>query len=214
MARSYRIALDVDLLEGISKRLEAVTPERLSAAVVTSINAVTERTFEFSRERMIAGINLSDSYLRRRMSVDQATRSRPEGTITASGAKTDITILGRYGAQAVIGKDRSRKGKGNKALGIAPGYKQEGVTVSVTTGSQKNFATGFLLPLRKGDIAGGNGFGVFTRSKGSKRIQNRLGPSVYQLFAANLDAASYEAEEDLATTLLVEIDKNIELDGK
>lgn len=202
------VDLDINALDGFSLGISNLSAERLGALAVETVNAVAGRTYDLSRERMVAGINLTDEYLRQRMSIELASNGKAEASIIASGAKNDTTVLGRFDAKPNVVPNRSRKGKrkGNAALGIAPGSRQLGVTVQVTRGSTKDFQFGFLLPLKRGTQSGGNGFGVFTRKPGSKNITHRYGPSVYQLFAAQIKLLDEEVNDDLETTLGKQID--------
>jgi hypothetical protein len=72
------------------------------------------------------------------MTLQHATPGKPVASITASGARNAITVLGRYDAKPVIvANNKGRPGKGNKALGIPSGQKQAGVTVEVTRGERQ-----------------------------------------------------------------------------
>ena len=168
MARDYALKIDATQVQKLGERLGQVTGEEIGRASVTALNEVVDRTYELARDKMIAGINLTDDYLRRRMTLQHATPGKPVASITASGARNATTVLGRYDAKPVIVvNNKGRPGKGNKALGIPPGQKQAGVTVEVTRGqiSDGFVPRGFLLPLNRGTEAGGNGFGVFARSR-------------------------------------------------
>lgn len=208
MARDYALKIDAAQVVKLGERLAQVSGEEIVRASVTALNEVVDRTYELARDKMIAGINLTDDYLRRRMTLQHATPGKPVASITASGARNATTVLGRYDAKPVIvANNKGRPGKGNKALGIPPGQKQAGVTVEVTRGqiSDGFVPRGFLLPLNRGTEAGGNGMGVFARTKDGK-LRHRYGPSVYQLFAYQVERIVNDVADDLEDTLAEQVD--------
>lgn len=208
MARDYALKIDAAQVVKLGERLAQVSGEEIGRASVTALNEVVDRTYELARDKMIAGINLTDDYLRRRMTLQHATPGKPVASITASGARNATTVLGRYDAKPVIvANNKGRPGKGNKALGIPPGQKQAGVTVEVTRGNVSDgfVPRGFLLPLNRGTEAGGNGMGVFARTKDGK-LRHRYGPSVYQLFAYQVERIVNDVADDLEDTLAEQVD--------
>lgn len=212
MSKSIQLKVDIRQVEGFADRLGRLSGRELGEAAVDALNEVVERAYEFGRDRMTQGINLSDEYVRERMQVDKATQGRPEATITAFGSRPNLTILGRYDAQArpvpVTSGRRSRSTGALRSV-IPAGQKQSGVTVGVSKGSRSFVERGFLLPLRRGTEAGGNGLGVFARNRAGKLL-HRYGPSVYQLFGFQIQTVSFAAEEDLAETLLDKADAAVE----
>lgn len=208
MARDYALKIDASQVVKLGERLAQASGEEIGRASVTALNEVVDRTYELARDKMIAGINLTDDYLRRRMTLQHATPGKPVASITASGARNATTVLGRYDAKPVIvANNKGRPGKGNKALGIPPGQKQAGVTVEVTRGNVSDgfVPRGFLLPLNRGTEAGGNGMGVFARTKDGK-LRHRYGPSVYQLFAYQVERIVNDVTDDLEDTLAEQVD--------
>lgn len=208
MARDYALKIDAAQVVKLGERLAQASGEEIGRASVTALNEVVDRTYELARNKMIAGINLTDDYLRRRMTLQHATPGKPVASITASGARNATTVLGRYDAKPVIvANNKGRPGKGNKALGIPPGQKQAGVTVEVTRGNVSDgfVPRGFLLPLNRGTEAGGNGMGVFARTKDGK-LRHRYGPSVYQLFAYQVERIVNDVTDDLEDTLAEQVD--------
>ena len=205
MARNYALQFDTAKLAALGEDLGGFAASDIGKARVTALNEVAERTDDLARDRITAGINLTDAYLRRRMVLTKATEGNPVAVITASGARDALTVLGRYDARPVIVANKSdAKRKGNAALGIAPGSRQLGVTVQVTRGKTSEVERGFLMPLRRGAEAGGNGFGVFARTRSGK-IAHRYGPSVYQLFAYQAGQILDEVSEDLENTMLTAV---------
>ena len=203
-ARTLALKIDTRELDTLRDRLGEMTGEEIGRATVTALNGVVDRAYELSRERMIAGINLSDDYLRRRMRVEHATKGKPVASITASGARDDMTVLGRFDAKPRAVPTKTQRPAGPRRVPVQPGQKQAGVTVSVTKGNADFIERGFMLPLKRGKEAGGNGFGVFARSRDGT-LKHRYGPSVYQLFAYQAQTVSYAAEEDLEETLIEQV---------
>ena len=203
-ARTLALKIDTRELDTLRDRLGEMTGEEIGRATVTALNGVVDRAYELSRERMIAGINLSDDYLRRRMRVEHATKGKPVASITASGARDDMTVLGRFDAKPRAVPTKTQRPAGPRRVPVQPGQKQAGVTVSVTKGNADFIERGFMLPLRRGTQAGGNGYGVFARSRDGT-LKHRYGPSVYQLFAYQVQTVSYAAEEDLEETLIEQV---------
>lgn len=205
--RNFALKLDTTQLEKLGDRLARATGEEIGQATVTSLNEVVDRTYDLARDRMIAGINLDDQYLRRRMTVKHATPGRPVAEITASGARNALTVLGRFDPRPVlVPTKRERTGaSGPRKLPIPFGMKQNGVLVEVRRNDLGDVEKGFLLPLRRGNEAGGNGLGVFTRSRDGK-LRNRYGPSVYQLFAHQVQGIVDDVTDDLEDTLAAQVD--------
>ena len=203
-ARTLALKIDTRELDTLRDRLGEMTGDEIGRATVTALNGVVDRAYELSRERMIAGINLSDDYLRRRMRVEHATKGKPVASITASGARNDMTVLGRFDAKPRAVPTKTQRPAGPRRVPVQPGQKQAGVTVSVTKGNADFIERGFMLPLKRGTEAGGNGFGVFARSRDGT-LKHRYGPSVYQLFAYQAQTVSYAAEEDLEETLIEQV---------
>ena len=203
-ARTLALKIDTRQVEAFRDRLAEVSGEEIGRASVTALNEVVDRAYELSRERMIAGINLSDDYLRRRMRVEHATKGKPVASITASGARDDMTVLGRFDAKPRAVPTKTQRPAGPRRVPVQPGQKQASVTVSVTKGNADFIERGFMLPLNRGTEAGGNGMGVFARSRDGK-LRHRYGPSVYQLFAYQAQTVSYAAEEDLEETLVEQV---------
>ena len=203
-ARTLALKIDTRELDTLRDRLGEMTGEEIGRATVTALNGVVDRAYELARERMIAGINLSDDYLRRRMRVEHATKGKPVASITASGARNDMTVLGRFDAKPRAVPTKTQRPPGPRRVPVQPGQKQAGVTVSVTRGNEDFIERGFMLPLRRGTQAGGNGYGVFARSRDGT-LKHRYGPSVYQLFAYQVQTVSYAAEEDLEETLIEQV---------
>jgi hypothetical protein len=121
-----------------------------------------------------------------------------------------MTPLGRYNATPVYTPAKAKKSRPTTGgLRIPTGMRQSGVQVEVTRGTPNTgFANGFLMPLKRGADAGGNGVGVFTRSGG--RLRHRYGPAVYQLFKTQIPNIEGEIGDDLEAELLDALQQEIE----
>lgn len=208
MSRSITFSADTQALNGLADRLGTLQGGTLDGVATKVVNEVGERTFSLARGRMLAGLSLTDVYLRSRMGFTPApVRSRPRAVVLARG---DLTTLGHYAPiltpQAVKNPTRS---KGNPGLGIPSGQKLAGVSVAVRRGGRKEIRAGkgdvFLMPSRRDSE--GNPL-IFQRIAGAKtrngkdKLKALLGPSVYQLFRYQIDLIQGEVETDLADTLL------------
>lgn len=209
MATRYALKIDARQVEKLAGALESISGSEVSEAAVAALNIVVDKTYDLARQNITSGINIDDAYLRRKMTVTHATQGKQVATISASGDRDSLTVLGRYGAKPIIVSNRTRRPRlGNAKLGISPGSKQQGVSVSVTRGSSKAVERGFLMPLMRGSEAGGNGMGVFARTRAGV-LKHRYGPSVYQLFSYQANAILGEVTDDLENTLVDMVEMQI-----
>ena len=185
---SADIASVAERLTGMSAGLST------SAAMVTALNEVVDAVYVTARSRMNSGINLADAYLQSKMQVQHASSGNLSASIFASGSeKGDQSPLGRYfTSQNVVA---AAKAKGDPKRGIAPGFKQAGVSVEVLRGASKPVMGGkaFTMTLKSG-----NGTGIFVRTKYGQ-VRHLYGPAVYQLFrvaAGELDGAIGDTVEE------------------
>ena len=203
MATKAALRIDMAQVEALTGKIGKLEPAELGSNLVSAINEVADRAYDFARKRMTDSVNLTDDYVRRKMVVQAATAQRPEARITASGAREDMTVLGRYDAKMILAprKTTNRARPTTGGLRIPSGMRQNGVEVKVRkTGGASEIEYGFLQPLRAGKTDGGNGLGVFARSKsGVKR--HRYGPAVYQLFRTQMPNITDDVGEDLQRTV-------------
>lgn len=194
--RRSSFSVDVSQVEEQAKRLAQAENIGHDVALVRVLNSVVDDVYETARGRMNAGINLSDSYLQSKMAVVHATAERGlRAEIIARGGRDDQTPLGRYFVgQATVSAPKS---KGDAKRGISPGQKSAGVKVEVGRGQVKVLKNAFTQPLLAGSTAGGNGIGIFTRSRYGV-VRHRYGPAVYQLFRV----AAGELEESIGDILV------------
>lgn len=208
VTRLTAIKIGVDQIRQMADNLGRLNAEGFSDVAVTVLNETIDRAYEMARERITVGINLTDDYLRRRMTVDHATAGKPEAAITASGSRALMTRLATYDAQMVIvPRKTNRPSRSQGLLKIPSGGKQGGVNVTVVKGAPKTLQSGFLLNLRAG-AATGEKVGVFRREGG--KLKHLYGPSVYQLFAYQAPRISDEVADDLQDTFLRRVDEQVE----
>ena len=208
MGRTRAIGLDTTAVTELADKVGQLAGEGFAKVAASALNTVVDRTYELARDRITTGINLSDDYLRKRMSVDHATEANLEASITTAGGRESLTRLVHYGAAMVIVPRKSTRPSRSKGLlGITAGSKQAGVTVSVKTGSTKELSSGFMLTLKQGE-ASGEKKGVFIRKNG--RLKHLYGPSVYQLFGFQADALAEEVADDLQETFMNQVQEHVD----
>ncbi len=197
--RSTAVKIDIDQVLALAGDLGRVDAQTFGTAAQAALNETIDRTYQLASDRMTAGINLSDDYLRRRMTTEHASGKTLEASITASGDRAAQTRLATYDAQMVIVPRKTTRA--SRSRGVLPlnGGRQAGVTVTVSRGAPKTGASLFMLPLRAGAVLGDK-FGVFVREK--RRIKHLYGPAVYQLLAHQAPRISDEVADDLQRTLL------------
>lgn len=209
MARTYVLRLDTEDLIKRSNALGELTAGEIGNVIVNSLNEIVSDAYDLSRNRMIAGINLSHDYLKRKMEVTKATPSKPVASIFTVGSEVGLR---NYDAKMVIvPRKTTRPNRNQGKLGIAQGMKQVAVNIEVPVGAPEDFDKAFMLPLRRGRIDGGNGLGVFTRAPGAKKPRVMLGPAVYQLFKYQLEGTVLgKTEEWLAAELAMQLEAEME----
>lgn len=197
--RSTAVKIDIDQVLALAGDLGRVDAQTFGTAAQAALNETIDRTYQLASDRMTAGINLSDDYLRRRMTTEHASGKTLEASITASGDRAAQTRLATYDAQMVIVSRKTTRA--SRSRGVLPlnGGRQAGVTVTVSRGAPKTGASLFMLPLRAGAVLGDK-FGVFVREK--RRIKHLYGPAVYQLLAHQAPRITDEVADDLQRTLL------------
>lgn len=195
--QSFGVKVDFSQAEQLGTRLErAVSRAALRLSAIDAVNEVATRFDVVAKEGMNARINLSDQYVRERMSLVKAS---PAGSGPARAeiiAAGRLTILSRYPyAQLTASAPRV---KGDPKRGIPAGRKGAGVAVEIVRGQAFAKDKWFTLTLRRGTQAGDK-VGVFSR--GEKGILEHMhGPSVYSLFRYQVGQRQDELFEDLANT--------------
>ena len=182
----YALKFDSDKLARTATNLGNLSGEDIGKVVVNGLNTALDEIYDLARKPMNAGINLSDDYLRRKMYLTRATPTTPVASITAPGDRDHQTPLSRYGAKFnLVPVTTKAKSRSKGLLPIPQGMKQRAVSVEVRQGGDLTLLYAFMLPLKRGLESGGNGLGVFARSRDGK-MHHRYGPAVYQLFRYQL----------------------------
>jgi hypothetical protein len=207
---AFDIKIDTGPLTALAERLGRLTPEQVGSSMVEAINETVDSAYELGRERMLAGINLTDEYIQRKMQVEHATEGKPSAAIVAFGGRGFLTGLSHYGAiqeTKAVNWSNARiqaigfpfgpwpgwtKRTGNAALGIAADTKASGRSVEVIKGRRKKIGPAFAIPGKK-DTDGNQ---VVFRREG-RAIRALTGPSVYQLFRI----AAGQIETEVADSL-------------
>jgi hypothetical protein len=215
MSNPFFIKIDPSQVKGLAGKLATLTPEQIGAATVVALNDATDNVYELARQRMTAGINLTDAYVKRKMRVTHASANKLTATITASGAKPDITSLSHYGAmqriQDVNWSNRRIESLGHKfakwpgwtrrtgsaKLDIPVDHKAAGRSVEVTRGRRKVMTPMFAIPDKKDK----DGNLLIWRRNAANKLEVLAGPSVYQLFRAAAVVIAPEAENRLQSSL-------------
>lgn len=201
MVTKSAIQIDVAQVSGLADKVAKLDAESFAQAAVTALNDAAESGYELARDRITVGINISDDYLRHRMSLNPATRTTLKAEIVASGDVSRMTRLVHYDARMVIVPAKTKRPQNRGRLGIPVGSKQAGVSVHVKT--PKTIDGWFMLPLRQGN-AQGEKLGVFSRKNG--RLKHMYGPSVYQLFRYQIPHIEGEVGEGLQEEMLRQVD--------
>lgn len=203
MPRAQFINIDVQQLSALAGGLAGLTGETLRDASVNAVNEVAQRVEPDLRNSIVATINLSDQYIKDRMTTRLAAKGgEPMATITAPFRNTPLS---RYDpSMKLVPVKNPGRAKGNAALGIPKGLKLAGISVEVVRGERKfiqNSAT-YFDPSRRDS----NGNPMIFQRKTAERFPVRVlyGPSVYQLFRVARDNHMDEITTDLELTLLAE----------
>lgn len=193
-----KISIDTRQLRRAADHLRSYTAA-IARAEYRAVNTTAARYTTRVRRDIAGQIALPQREIRDLMQTTKASVARPEAEIRL---RKRPLRLARFGAKQLSApaKHRSRA-KGDPRRGIPAGRKQAGVSVKVSrTGTRKRMPGAFLLPLRAGKTAGGNGWGIFVRngSRGMKQaveagatvgkhigaggIRHLYGPSPDQVF--------------------------------
>lgn len=165
----------IDAIRSAAKRLRTV-PEASARAAYRAVNTVAARVSTMAKREIAAQINLPESYIAQQTRTQPATAAMPVAEVRM---RLRAVRLARFSAAQIT--KPARRAKGDPRRGIGAGSKQAGVAVKVArTGGRKIMPGAFLVPLRAGNTAGGNGMGVFVRK--GRDIKHLYGPSPDQLF--------------------------------
>jgi CRISPR/Cas system-associated exonuclease Cas4 (RecB family) len=78
---SYKV--DVTQIEGFAEKLAQFDPATMAELLVATVNEVATDTYDLARSKMLAGINLKETYVKGKMRFKAATNSSPTAEIVA-----------------------------------------------------------------------------------------------------------------------------------
>ena len=207
-----QIRVDVREVEALADRLSSVKSETLGRVALEVVNDAAQRFEKQAIDGGIANINLSRTYVKGKTDLALATSvSQPRAEIVTRG---DLTVLGNFAPLGVV-----RAPGAQRRAGPIKGRRNAGTLVSIKRTETMKQDQWFILPLRRGEIPGGNGLGVFVRDdalapspraarEGSAGKRQIYGPSPYQLFRKQINVQGPAWAEDLersATARLVDV---------
>jgi hypothetical protein len=237
MAQSiFSFKSDIKDVLALAQNLGTFDTEGFSQVVVDTLNRVAGETYDLSRKKMLAGVNLNETYVRSRMEVRDATKTKPVAEIVAPVRKGYFTNISHYGAlqgsQPVNWSNEKIEARGYKfgpwpkfweprtgstVKGVAAGSKIGKMSAAVTKGSRKSIGQKFTIP-GKVDTEGnllvfrstglpGNGKMDRKRRRSRDGVETVLGPSVYQLFRFTAEQIQNEVGDNLEQAILNEAEK-------
>lgn len=201
-----RITVDSDSLRDLKNGVGDVTLS-LPGVGVKALNVSAERARVSAIKQIPTELRLTEDYVASKMTLREATEYTPTAIVSATGEGTILTHFPH--TQILV---QNKRAKGDPFHKIPAGMQSGGINVVVKNGV-KDITRGFLVPLKKGTEKEGNGYGVFTRIRGTKgktKIRHRKGPSVDQAFAVVLKTLAPEIGEDLERQAIRELDAAIE----
>lgn len=211
------VTVNVRELDALADRLDRVEGKRLGTAVLEAVNAVTIDFEKKSTAAGVANLNLTQAYVRSKTDLQLADNpAAPRAVLTTRG---DLTPLGNFDPIAI-----QRAGKGNsvpRRAGPRVGRRNAGVVMSIKRSDALKENQWFVLPLRRGEIPGGNGLGVFVRStalapsptatrEGRFGKQQIYGPAPYMLFRKQIRVQGPQLARDLSDSVVASVSTEIE----
>lgn len=192
--------LTVDGIEQMApmRALIRRVPATAKRAAASAINRVARSVSVESAKHISERYNLPAAYVSDQIRVQEA---RGENPIAVVSARRRAVRLARFGAQQLT--RAAERAKGDTRRGIAAGRAQAGVSVNVRRGAARaTLRHAFMLPLRAGKEAGGNGMGIFTRN--GDVLRHRYGPSPHKVFAWWVQENAEDIRNRLARTWAAE----------
>ena len=218
-AKSLRLDIGFDTTDllALAEDLARFDPTELGELAHRVVNVVSLNVRKRAIDQTLKELNLTRDYVEGKIAREEA---QPGGAARAL-IKSQVrgTTLQQFGAgprtlkQPVnwtndqilaMGKKFGRWPGWTRRTGdqfgnrnIPPNYKSRGIAVQIKrAGGEGVIDRGFVMPLRRGQEAGGNGYGVFARDK-SGVIKHRYGPSVYQTFRRYITDNSTPINDEL-----------------
>lgn len=209
-------------VEDLGKDLATISAQDLQQAAADAVNRVSDESYVLFKSAMTQGLTLTQAYVTNKMRTERATpgnRVSAKIIATRSESRPNSTLLGHYSARPILKPVANpKRSKGNTALGIPAGMKQDGFTVSVRQGSQRAFSNpdgkpkAVMWPTKR-DSEGNPLLFYMTggRTKtGKPQMKALYGPSVYQLFRYQINELSDTIAESLDEALAEEAERIFE----
>lgn len=208
------IKIDSRGIKDLGDRLSRIEPSRFGSVAVDIVNQVTTGFEKSAIDGGLKNINLTRAYFKSKTDLTLATNpGRPRAEIKVAG---DLTVLGNFAPLSrVVAPGALRR------AGPIAGFRSAGTRVAVQRSKYLTENQWFIMALRSGAVAGGNGFGVFVREsrlrgkgkndrgKGLGDVGRRrdgeygksqiYGPSPYSLFSTQIDVQGPQLRRDLET---------------
>jgi hypothetical protein len=159
-----KISLKLSGVDGLKKLAAQIKkyPAQAAEAGTQAANDVAETVITRAAQDITGRYNLPASYIREKFTLRKAKRFEDAAVV---GARKRGTRLARFEVNQLTVAAPGAKGDARR--GIAAGRKQAGASVHVVRGNgRKKLSKAFLMPLRAGTEAGGNGMGLFIRDNG------------------------------------------------
>lgn len=204
-----KITLDTQALQALANDL-GLMPAAIDRALANVLNELAPQVMQRAQRKIVSRVKLSPAYIEDRMSWSKATVTRPVAIIKSRERATRLATF--MAQQRIIGATSKAGAKGDPLRGIPPKFKQAGVYTGIKPGSNMLLKHAFLMPLRAGSVAGGNGMGIFVHTgPGKKDIRQLYGPSVNQLFRGVSEEMQepvlQEMEDALRASIIAEMNR-------
>lgn len=206
---SSSIRIDVREVAALADKLSSVDGRKLGEA---ALGAVNESAVDFEKRAIDGGIlniNLQRTYTKSK--TDLLLGTNPNAPAAAVITKGDSTVLGNFAPLGIV-----RAPGAQRRAGAMKGRRNAGTLVNIKRDQTLKQDQWFILPLRRGDIPGGNGLGVFVRDdalapspraarEGKAGKRQIYGPAPYQLFRTQIERQGPQWAEDLETRAVAKL---------
>lgn len=167
-----------DKLKKLAARVRDV-PKAGERAMHRAINTTAVKVQTMAVKDITSQLSLKSSYVRGLFSIRKANASSMEAFVLA---RVRPVRLFRFNPRQLTAF--ASRARGDTRRGIPAEFKHAGMSVQVSPeNGRKTMKRAFILPLRAGTEAAGNGWGIFVRTgKGAADVKHLYGPSPDQLF--------------------------------
>lgn len=179
------IAVEITGRAGLVERLRTLSPSA-DRAIYRAINKAATTARKLALQQIRREVNLSAAYVREKLTIRKANKSKLVATISAPPRQV---LLTRY-----------------KAI-----QKKTGISVKVKAKGQRKLIEGaFFAKLRRGTQSGAGALGVVARSREDpKKLKVFYGPSVHQVFVDVREKILPEADKRMSELLLKAIEREL-----